>query len=81
MKAKAQSTFEAESIQYKYYMSVKVESGDTIWDYAERYANKTYYDSYNTYINEVVRINSLPNEEITIGQYIILPYYSNEFIN
>ncbi len=81
MKAKAQSTTDAENIQYKYYMSVQVEAGDTLWDYAKLYANNTYYKSYKNYIEEVVQINSLSNDEITTGQYIILPYYSNEFIN
>ncbi len=81
MNAKAQSTEAAADIQYKYYKSVMVESGDTIWNYAEVYADKDYYDSYESYINEVVQINALTDDEITSGQYLILPYYSSEFLN
>lgn len=81
MKAKAQSTSDAADISYKYYKSVMIESGDTIWDYAKLYANEDYYDSYDSYINEVVQINSLVGDDIQSGQYIILPYYSEEFIN
>lgn len=81
MNAKAQSTADAEDIRYKYYKSVMVQSGDTIWNYAEEYADEAYYDSYENYINEVVQINALCDEKITSGQYLILPYYSSEFIN
>ncbi len=80
-KAKAQSASDAADISYKYYKSVIVNSGDTIWDYAELYAAKDYYESYDSYIREVVQINSLSNDDIQSGQYLILPYYSNEFIN
>ena len=79
IKAKAQSTLAAEAVSYKYYKSVMVTSGDTLWDYAKTYADEAFYDSYNSYIKEVISINSLEDEIITSGQYIILPYYSNEF--
>ena len=81
MNAKAQSAEAAADIQYKYYKRVMVESGDTIWNYAEVYADKAYYDSFESYINEVVQINALTDDEITSGQHLILPYYSSEFVN
>ena len=77
-KAKAQSN-DAE-ISYKYYKSISVSAGDTIWDYAAEYADEEYYDSYESYINEVIRINALSNDSIRAGQSIIIPYYSNEFV-
>jgi len=77
-KAKAQSG--SEEIAYKYYKSITVENGDTIWDYAEKYADSEYYDSYDCYIKEVIRINSLSDDSIQSGQYIIIPYYSYEFV-
>lgn len=79
-KAKAQSSDEAAQIKYKYYKSVLVESGDTLWAYAEEYADNDYYDSYDKYINEVIHINHLEDGDITSGKSIILPYYSYEFI-
>lgn len=78
IKAKAQSS--TEDISYKYYKSIMVQSGDTIWDYAKAYADHEFYDSYDSYIAEVMQINSLDNDAIQSGQYIILPYYSNEFV-
>lgn len=73
-KTKAQSS--DEEILYKYYKSIVVENGDTLWGYAEIYGNTEYYDSYETYIKEVMHINFLPDEQITYGQHLILPYYS-----
>ncbi len=68
-----------EEILYKYYKSVEVEAGDTLWNYADEYGNKEYYSSHQDYINEVMQMNGLMDDNITEGQYIILPYYSPEF--
>lgn len=76
-RTKAQSS--DEEILYKYYKSVMVEAGDTLWGYAEEYGNNQYYDSHDAYIREVMNINFLGDEQITKGQYLILPYYSSEF--
>lgn len=77
-KTKAQSD-DAE-ISYKYYKSISVSAGDTLWDYAVKYADEAFYDSYETYITEVMNINALSDDSIKSGQSIIIPYYSNEFI-
>lgn len=78
-KTKAQN--ETEEVAYKYYKSIVVDSGDTIWDYAEEYAHEDYYDSYESYIKEVIRINAMQDDSIQSGQYLIIPYYSYEFIS
>lgn len=78
-KTKAQN--ETEEVAYKYYKSIIVDSGDTIWDYAEEYAHEDYYDSYESYIKEVIRINAMQDDSIQSGQYLIIPYYSYEFIS
>lgn len=69
-----------EEILYKYYKSVVVEAGDTLWDYADEYSTKEYYDSHQDYINEVMQMNGLYDDQITEGQHIVLPYYSPEFM-
>lgn len=79
LKTKAQS--ETEEIAYKYYKSIVVESGDTIWEYAKEYANEDFYDSYDSYVKEVIRINAMPDDSIQSGQYLIIPYYSYEFVS
>ena len=74
---KAQSN--DEEILYKYYKSIVIEEGDTLWGYAEIYGIESHYNSYQEYINEVVRMNGLSDENVTAGQHIILPFYSSEF--
>ena len=68
-----------EDILYKYYKSVMVEDGDTLWNYAELYGNKQVHEKNEDYIKEVIDMNFLDSDEITAGQYLILPYYSPEF--
>lgn len=77
-KTKAQSV--PQEISYKYYKSVMVNTNDSLWNYASLYADKDYYESKKQYINEVISINMLPDDTICSGQYIIIPYYSYEFI-
>lgn len=74
-KAKAQSN--KEEVFCKYYKSVAVTQGDTLWNYAKDYADSSFYGSYDSYISEVMDINHLKNDKIVCGQHIILPYYSS----
>lgn len=69
-----------EEIMYKYYKSIMVNRGDSLWKYAEIYGDKQYYDAPEDYIKEVMSMNSLEDENIISGQYLILPYYSSEFV-
>lgn len=74
LRTKAQNS--NEDILYKYYKSVMVEDGDTLWNYAELYGNKQVHEKNEDYIKEVIEMNFLDSDEITAGQYLILPYYS-----
>lgn len=60
---------------YKYYTSIQIQSGDTLWDLANDYIT-TEYQSINDYINEVKNLNSLETDDIHEGQYLTVPYYS-----
>lgn len=73
--AKAQENNEEKA--YKYYKSITIEVGDTLWHYAKQYGDERYYDDCNDYIREVKRINSLRNDQITAGAHLILPYYGS----
>ena len=76
----SQANTELEDISYKYYTSVQVEPGDTLWILADRYADKEHYASQDQYIAEVMSMNHLVDEDIYAGNYLILPYYSADFI-
>ena len=59
----------------KYYTSIQLESGDTLWAIATEYITDDYTDM-NEYIREVCSINHIAEDEIHAGQYIVVPYYA-----
>lgn len=66
---------------FKYYTGVTVEVGESLWDLAEEYMDSVHYNNRESYIDEVCSINHLADEnDITAGQLLILPYYSQEYV-
>lgn len=66
-------------VSYKYFKSIYIEEGDSLWSIGQEYADE-HYTSVASYINEVKRMNSLESDSIKTGNYLIVPYYSTEFI-
>ena len=64
---------------YKYYTSIQVESGDTLWNIACEYMTDDY-SNINTYIDEICSINQLTDCQIHAGEYLTIPYYSTEIM-
>lgn len=63
---------------YKYYTSIEIQPGDTLWTLADAYMDD-HFESKNAYIQEVRELNSLNCEGcIVSGEYLLLPYYSTE---
>ena len=62
---------------YKYYKSICIEEGDTLWDIAGEYVENTNMDRTD-YIQEICELKSIYEHEIHAGQYIIVAYYSDE---
>lgn len=63
--------------EYKYYTSIRIREGDTLWSIARAYMG-THYDSEEAYIEELCRINFLSHEEeIRAGRYLIVPYFNS----
>lgn len=71
------SKIEAESSKenYKYYTSIQVKSGDTLWSIADRYLSSEYSDR-SAYMDELVALNNLSDTTIHAGQYLTVSYYS-----
>ncbi len=61
---------------HKYYTSIAIMPGDTIYEYYEIYGD--HYKNSSDYIEEVCMINSIDKNDIKAGNYIIIPYYSLE---
>lgn len=65
---------------YKYYKSITVAGGDTLWSIAEDYMDTGYYDSVNDYIAEVKNMNALTDDEICYGEHLVIPYYDHVYV-
>lgn len=61
----------------KYYTSVSVEDGDSLWSIATEYRTAEY-SSIDQYIDEIKSINNLKNDKIKTGETLIVSYYSDE---
>jgi hypothetical protein len=66
-----------EVTYYKYYTSIEIQPGDTLWDLADEFLE--YYESKEVYIQEVSQLNSIKDGKIISGQTLIMPYYSTEY--
>ena len=71
---------EEEEVSFKYYTSIQVSYGESLWSIARTYQDD-HYDCTQDYVDEVIHINHLKDgEDITAGQYLIIPYYSSKYI-
>lgn len=61
----------------KYYVSIRIESGDTLWSIADEYV-EGFNLSKEAYIAEVCQINGISENNIQAGDHIVVPYYSQE---
>ena len=76
--SRAETTDAKASETFKYYKSIAVQSGDSLWSIAADNMSEEY-DSIQEYIDEVCFINSLSNTCIHAGKNLTIPYYSAEF--
>lgn len=61
----------------KYYTSVRVQDGDTVWSIADRYIDDASVDKRD-YVDEVCKLNNLTDGQIHSGDYIVVSYYSQD---
>ena len=61
----------------KYYKSVRVEAGDTLWTIADEYIMDLNIDK-TEYITEICELNHIDGDNIQAGEYIVVSYYSKE---
>lgn len=67
-----------QPVTYKYYTSMEVESGDTLWSIAVEYADENYI-SIEDYIQELKYMNNMTTDTIIEGHYLTISYYSDEY--
>ncbi len=61
--------------RYKYYTSIQVKPGDTVWEIADTYIKEQDIDKAS-YVEEICRLNHLQNGQIHAGEYLTVIYYS-----
>lgn len=66
---------QSESDTAKYFTSILIEPGDTLWEIAKDNMTEEY-KSINQYIDEVKFTNNLYSDDITAGCYLLIPYYA-----
>lgn len=60
----------------KLIKSIEIKKGDTLWSIAsENYSDE--YDDINDYINEIKDSNGITGDCIHVGNYIVVPYYTD----
>ena len=69
----------SSDMTYKYYTSVAIEPGDSIWKIASEYKTEECGDMED-YVKEICKLNHIGStDDIHSGQYLTIPYYSEEF--
>ncbi|MCI8930449.1 MAG: LysM peptidoglycan-binding domain-containing protein [Lachnospiraceae bacterium] len=63
----------------KYYKSIMIEEGDTLWSIASQNLNDVNINiTISAYIKEIMKMNGLQSDRITAGMYLVIPYYSSD---
>ena len=63
--------------QKKYFTSIEIEEGDTLWEIAGEYMTPEYRNRQE-YINEVRKMNNITGSTILAGSRLFIPYYAQE---
>lgn len=58
---------------YKYYSSIQIQPGDTLWDIAEETMTSDY-DSTAEYVEVLKEMNGLTSDHIEAGHYLTVAY-------
>ena len=59
---------------YKYYKSIEISRGDTLWSIANDNFDAAHYKDIHEYVTEVKMLNALNSDNIIAGSYVIVPY-------
>lgn len=57
----------------RYYTSIQLQQGDSLWGIADRYFEGSGY-TRKQYVEELKRMNGLQSEHIHSGQYLTIVY-------
>ena len=68
-----------DHMKYRYYSSVTVTSGDSVWSIAEEHMDPLHYRNIESFVNDIARVNRISSDaRLVSGTNLIVPYYSDE---
>ncbi len=59
----------------RYYTSIQLQRGDSLWNLADQYIDGSDY-SRREYVEELKRMNGLKSEEIHSGEFLTVFYFA-----
>lgn len=77
----AHGNSEEEPVEYKYYKSVEIREGDSLWSIAKEYMGSEYESVYE-YMDELADINHIEAyemDELREGDYLTIAYYDSDY--
>jgi len=66
---------ETKPVLNRYYTSIQLKRGDSLWDIAHTYAKGSGY-TIREYVEELKRMNGLSGEEIHSGEFLTVMYFA-----
>lgn len=73
MNAKATEYSSKDDI--KYYRSIQITPGDSLWSIAEMYMDE-HYETVSDYVKDIAATNDIsPRTILKSGEFLIIPYY------
>lgn len=74
--ADAHGSAKEEPVEYTYYKSIEIQSGDTLWGIAQQYSDG---ESIPDYIEKLKILNGLGSDDIHESRYLTVIYKDEEF--
>ena len=77
----AHGNAQEQPVDYKYYKSVEIQKGDSLWSIAEQYMG-TEYDSVYDYIEELTTVNKMDQyslDHLQEGDFLTVAYYDTQY--
>ena len=67
-----------EPVGFKYYKSIEIKQGDTLWEIANKYMTDEY-NSPQEYIDEIKELNGLTSNNIQESKHLLIAFYDTAF--